>query len=396
MAWLASTRASTSSRRRTRSSATSRPAAASRVATSAASRTLSASMSTCAVTSPDADWMSPERASAVWARARTSSATTAKPRPSSPALSASIAALRARRLVWSEMSATTVAISWIWVTCACKAPTTSIEASWRAALASIAATDTPICAASSISRACRSSVRRRDSSARTRDCVKVSARLPMASRDSWAAPAASSAAEAICSSDRRSCSAEAADWPTPLARSWVAATMRPEAVIWRALAVRIGLAGAGARAGAGAGAGGAAAGGGAAFRPARADRFTNAMYLPPKRMDLGPTLDAAARTCERPRATLARGRERKLHCKVPAWPFPPLVQSHQPSGTHGPLPSLSLVNSCASRDRSCSINSSRSTACWSAAPSPRAWPRSSCPSASSVRHTGPGPSAGSR
>ena len=45
---------------------------------------------------------------------RTSSATTAKPRPCSPARAASIAAFNARRFVWSAISSMTFTISPIW------------------------------------------------------------------------------------------------------------------------------------------------------------------------------------------------------------------------------------------------------------------------------------------
>jgi hypothetical protein len=46
-----------------------------------------------------------------WDRARTSEATTAKPRPCSPALAASTAAFSASRLVWNEISSITRVIS---------------------------------------------------------------------------------------------------------------------------------------------------------------------------------------------------------------------------------------------------------------------------------------------
>ncbi len=66
-------------------------------------------------TLPSESWMSDLvsfAASALrWARRRTSSATTAKPRPWSPARAASTAALRARRLVWKAISSMVVMIS---------------------------------------------------------------------------------------------------------------------------------------------------------------------------------------------------------------------------------------------------------------------------------------------
>ena len=46
-----------------------------------------------------------------WASARTSCATTAKPRPASPARAASTPAFRARRLVWKAISSITLMIS---------------------------------------------------------------------------------------------------------------------------------------------------------------------------------------------------------------------------------------------------------------------------------------------
>src|SRR5690606_41931729 len=48
-------------------------------------------------------WMSLAAAAERWARVRTSAATTAKPRPCSPARAASTAAFRARMLVWKAM-----------------------------------------------------------------------------------------------------------------------------------------------------------------------------------------------------------------------------------------------------------------------------------------------------
>ena len=58
---------------------------------------------------------------------RTSSATTANPRPCSPALAASIAALRASKFVWSEMSLIKFTIVAISSTLLCNKPTFSCD-----------------------------------------------------------------------------------------------------------------------------------------------------------------------------------------------------------------------------------------------------------------------------
>ena len=62
------------------------------------------------------------------ARRRTSSATTANPRPLSPARAASMAALRARRLVWSAMSLMRVKMAPISLTRSARARVRSLEA----------------------------------------------------------------------------------------------------------------------------------------------------------------------------------------------------------------------------------------------------------------------------
>ena len=55
--------------------------------------------------------ISPAATAERWARLRTSAATTANPRPCSPARAASTAALSASRLVWKAISSITVMIS---------------------------------------------------------------------------------------------------------------------------------------------------------------------------------------------------------------------------------------------------------------------------------------------
>ncbi|CSB89550.1 Uncharacterised protein [Vibrio cholerae] len=61
------------------------------------------------------------------ARTRTSSATTAKPRPCSPARAASIAALSAKRLVCSAILRMTSKIEPIWLLILRKSPTASTD-----------------------------------------------------------------------------------------------------------------------------------------------------------------------------------------------------------------------------------------------------------------------------
>ncbi len=79
-----------------------------------------------------------------WARARTSEATTAKPRPASPARAASTPAFSARRLVWKAISSITLMI-WLISLADCSmrpmAPTAS-RTTWPERSASPLATDT--------------------------------------------------------------------------------------------------------------------------------------------------------------------------------------------------------------------------------------------------------------
>ncbi len=187
---------------------------------------------------PAISWTSRERASVVSARPRTSSATTAKPRPSSPARDASMAALRARRLVWSEMSATETVISPIAPACFSSMPIAATDLTWRAALALIAAIEVSMKPAASLSCACRVIAWLCDRSARSRDWAKEAAMAVIEASDSCAAPAASSAAVEICCMARCSSSAAEAASVTPPASSWVAAARRSAADCGLAIVLR--------------------------------------------------------------------------------------------------------------------------------------------------------------
>ena len=88
------------------------------------------------------------------ARARTSSATTAKPRPCSPARAASMAAFSARRLVWSAISSMVPTISPIWSDRAPRLSTVAADCFTFSAIRFMPATDccttaTPCTASSS-------------------------------------------------------------------------------------------------------------------------------------------------------------------------------------------------------------------------------------------------------
>jgi len=76
---------------------------------------------------------------------RTSSATTAKPRPASPARAASIAALRASRLVWSEMSLISETISLIFIELVCSSLTVEEKCSMCSLVERIVLATVSIC-----------------------------------------------------------------------------------------------------------------------------------------------------------------------------------------------------------------------------------------------------------
>ncbi len=199
----------------------------------AASRTVAAILSASPCTSS-------ERFSDVSARARTSSATTAKPRPSSPARAASIAAFKARRLVWSAMSATLLVISPIRAAWPSRVSITPTLASWRLAFIATAFTDPSIAAPVSVSKICKVSVRRRAASACARAWAKDALICVTAAKDSWAAPAASSAPLAIWDNARRSSSTALDASVMPPASSSVAALIRSPAFSRRDTALRTG------------------------------------------------------------------------------------------------------------------------------------------------------------
>ena len=143
-----------------------------------------------------------------------------------------MAALSARRLVWSEIRLTARVISPM--SCARRSSSlmSCTEAPWRSPLRSMARTEVPICTAVSASTTSTASVRRREASA----CVRAAARLAttclMADNCSCEAPAASLAPLAICSIDRRSSSAAAEASVRPLASSSVAAARRSDSLSW--------------------------------------------------------------------------------------------------------------------------------------------------------------------
>ena len=169
-------------------------------------------------------------ASDVSASARTSSATTAKPRPCSPARAASMAAFRARRLVWSETCSTVPVISPMLVAPRSSSSIRVTEADCRWELACTAATEAVICTPVSAKSVWNVAVDRREVSARSRASDSREAMPAMAPMDSCAAPAASSAPEAICSIERRSSSAADEASVTPAASSSVAAASRSAAL----------------------------------------------------------------------------------------------------------------------------------------------------------------------
>ena len=170
--------------------------------------------------------------SAPSARFRTSSATTANPRPCSPARAASIAAFRARRLVWSAIPAT-VFTTW------------PISSAWRSSSPMILADCTFFSEALFTESAIlmMSSEVVRTSTCRTSTFLKDWATaaallwllLEISTAACWLCSApelACVAPEAICSIASASCSAAPLDSATPLANCSVDAAIR-SAACWR-------------------------------------------------------------------------------------------------------------------------------------------------------------------
>ncbi len=202
---------------------------------------VSAADFTCSTTPPTSRWIVSARPrtscalfSDVSASARTSSATTAKPRPWSPARAASMAAFSAKRLVWSEMRLTVPVISPMSRARRSSSAMMASEACWRWALRSMARTDAVIWPELSASTACRTSVRRREASPWTRAVVRLPTTFLIAASCSCEAPAASSPPAAICSMARRSSSAAAEASARPLASSSAAAAIRSAILSGRA------------------------------------------------------------------------------------------------------------------------------------------------------------------
>ena len=150
-----------------------------------------------------------------------------------------MAALRARRLVWSEIRLTAPVISPM--SCARRSSSvmSSTDAPWRRPLRSMARTEVPICTAVSASTTSTASVRRREASACVRATPRLATTCLMADNCSWEAPAASLAPLAICSIDRRSSSAAAEASVRPLANSSVAAARRSESLSWERAETRL-------------------------------------------------------------------------------------------------------------------------------------------------------------